>query len=48
MGVPGVPERTAVAHFCIPASSSAVVNAIAGLPGPGALEQPTTIVETGL
>jgi len=48
IGVPGVPEHTAVAHFCIPASSSAAVNATAGLPGPGALEQPTTIVETGL
>jgi len=47
IGVPGVPDRTAVAHYCIPASSSSAVNNTAGLPGPGALEQPTTIVETG-
>lgn len=40
-GAPGVPDRVGVAVFCIP-SAGPTVNAVAGLPGPGALTQPAT------
>ncbi len=33
--------------FCIASTVSGSVNATAGLPGPGALHQPTTVVDTG-
>jgi hypothetical protein len=46
VGVPGTPDKVNVAHYCIPAASAAINN-VAGLPGPGALEQPVTTVETG-
>jgi hypothetical protein len=53
-GVPGiagpdplVSDRTTAATFCITATSSAAVNATAGLPGPGAITTSETITETG-
>jgi hypothetical protein len=47
-GTPGVPDRVAAAQFCIAATSSPAVNSTAGIPGPGALLQPATVVTTGL
>jgi len=47
----GTPEPTnpvTVATFCEAATSSLAVNSVAGLPGPGAIEQPSTITLTGL
>lgn len=46
-GVPGVPDRTSAAVFCIAATGSAAVNNVAGLPGPGAITNPTTTIEVG-
>jgi hypothetical protein len=47
VGSPGVPDRVSAATFCISATSSASVNGVAGLPGPGAITQPTTTMEVG-
>jgi len=46
-GIPGLGDRTSAAIFCISATSSAAVNNVAGLPGPGAITNPTTTIETG-
>jgi hypothetical protein len=43
--VPG--ERISAALFCISASGSSSVDGVAGLPGPGAITQPTTTIEVG-
>ncbi len=37
-------EPFSVAGFCIPASSSPPINSTAGLPGPGRIRQPSTVV----
>jgi hypothetical protein len=47
IGEPGLPDRTSAAVFCIAATSSAAVNNVAGLPGPGAIRNPTTVIDTG-
>jgi hypothetical protein len=47
VGAPGVPDRTSAAVFCIAATGSDAVNNVAGLPGPGAIRNPTTTMETG-
>lgn len=46
IGQSGVPDRVEVAHFCLPPTGNASVDALRGLPGPGALEQPTSLVVT--
>ena len=46
IGTAGVPDRVDVAHFCLPGSGSPALDAVQGLPGPGALEQPTTTILT--
>ncbi len=45
-GAAGVPDRTSVATFCI-AGTGQVIDGVAGLPGPGAITQPTTTMEVG-
>jgi hypothetical protein len=40
-------NRTSVANFCIAKTSSDAVNGVAGLPGPGAITNPTTTIEVG-
>ncbi|MEB2285656.1 MAG: hypothetical protein OZ922_13340 [Myxococcales bacterium] len=47
VGVPGVPDRTTAATFCLTKTSSAAVNAVAGLSGPGGIKNPTTVTNTG-
>jgi len=44
---PNPDDRTTAATFCITATSSAAVNATAGLPGPGAITTTETISEAG-
>lgn len=46
-GTPGVPNRTSAAIFCIASTGAAAVDSVAGLPGPGAITQPTTTIEVG-
>jgi hypothetical protein len=46
-GQPGVPDSISASTFCIPAVGKSSVNTTAGLPGPGALLQPTTSASTG-
>ncbi len=46
-GVPGTPDRTTAATFCLPATASPAWNTIVGLPGPGAITQPTMTFEVG-
>lgn len=46
-GTPGTPDRVSAAIFCIQGTSSSPVNGTAGLPGPGAITQPATTIETG-
>jgi len=46
-GSAGIPDRTSAAIFCIRATTSAAVNNVAGLPGPGAITNPTTVIDTG-
>ncbi len=46
-GVVGTPDRTTAATFCITATGSSAVDSVAGLPGPGAITQPTTTIEVG-
>lgn len=46
-GVPGTPDRTTAAIFCITATGSSAVDGVAGLPGPGAITQPATTIEVG-
>ncbi len=40
-------ERTTAAIFCIAATGSSAVDTVAGLPGPGAITQPTNSIEVG-
>ncbi len=46
-GSPGVPDRVTASTFCIAATHASAVDGTAGLPGPGALTQPITTVDTG-
>jgi hypothetical protein len=46
-GTPGTPDRTTAAIFCIAATGEDAVDAVAGLPGPGAITQPATTIEVG-
>ncbi len=46
-GTPGIPERTTAAAFCLAGTSSPAVDGTWGLPGPGALTQPETLVTSG-
>ncbi len=46
-GQPGVPDSISASTFCIPNVNKPSVNTTAGLPGPGALLQPTTTDQTG-
>jgi hypothetical protein len=46
-GVEDPIDPVSASVFCIAATGDASVNATAGLPGPGALLQPTTVVDTG-
>jgi hypothetical protein len=47
-GEAGTPDRVMAATFCVaPLSASHVVNFLLGLPGPGALLSPVTVVTTG-
>ena len=46
-GTPGPTDRVSAAIFCIPFSKAPSVNSVAGLPGPGAITQPTTTVNVG-
>jgi hypothetical protein len=45
--MPGVPDRTVAAVFCIPATGAGAVDGTAGLRGPGALTQPVTSLYSG-
>ena len=47
VGVVHPTDPTTVGAFCVPATSSAAINTTAGVPGPGALRQPQTLVLTG-
>ncbi|MCC6763829.1 MAG: hypothetical protein IT293_04120 [Deltaproteobacteria bacterium] len=46
-GFPGVPDRTTAATFCITQTTAPAVNSVAGLSGPGAITNPTTVTNTG-
>jgi hypothetical protein len=46
-GIPGVPDRTSAAIFCVASSGAPAVDSVAGLPGPGAITQPMTTIEVG-
>jgi len=46
-GVADPDNPKSVSNFCIASTSSSAVNGTAGLPGPGALFQPETLVHTG-
>ncbi len=47
-GAPGIPSRVTAALFCIPqTANSPAVNTTAGLPGQGAITQPSDSVEVG-
>lgn len=46
-GFPGVPDRTTAATFCLTQTSAPAVNSVAGLSGPGAITNPTTVTNTG-
>lgn len=47
VGVPSPTTPVFASTFCIPATNVAAVDAVSGLPGPGALRQPVTLVTTG-
>ena len=47
VGTPGVDMGTIVATFCLPPTVSGSINSVAGLPGPGALRQPTRFFKGG-
>jgi len=47
-GMSGVPDRTTVAVFCLPKTNNSTINITAGVAGPGAITQPTTLYNTGL
>jgi hypothetical protein len=46
-GTAGTQNSVVAATFCIPPTAAAAVNTVAGLPGPGALLQPTRIFRGG-
>ena len=46
-GTPGTDMGVVAATFCIPPTASGSVNSVAGLPGPGALRQPTRFFKSG-
>jgi len=46
-GTAGTQNSVVAATFCIPPTSATAVNAVAGLPGPGALLQPTRTFRSG-
>jgi len=46
-GAPGTQTSVVAAAFCIPPVSASAVNSVTGLPGPGALLQPTRIFRSG-
>jgi hypothetical protein len=46
-GTPGTQSAVLAATFCIPPTVSSAVNQVAGLPGPGAVVQPTRIFRSG-
>ncbi len=46
-GTPGSPDRVSAALFCLGATNEPSIDDAAGLPGPGALTQPTTTIEVG-
>jgi len=46
-GMAGTQMAVLAATFCIPPTSSSSLNAVAGLPGPGALIQPTNLFRSG-
>lgn len=46
-GFPGVPDRTTAATFCLSQTNQAAVNSVAGLSGPGAITNPTTVTNVG-
>ena len=43
-GTPGFPERVEVTTFCLGATSSQAINNVTGLPGPGAITDPMTLI----
>jgi len=47
-GTPDPNDPETVALFCITTSHYSAVDSTAGLPGQGAIRQPTTILRTGL
>jgi hypothetical protein len=47
VGIPGTPDRTTAAFFCLAATGSAAWDGTLGLPGPGAITQPMTTYEVG-
>ncbi len=46
-GQPGTQNATLAATFCIPPTSSSAINQVGGLPGPGAVVQPTRLFKSG-
>ncbi len=46
-GTPGTQNAILAATFCVPPTGSSAVNQVAGLPGPGAVVQPTRIFRSG-
>ncbi len=46
-GAPGTQTAVLAATFCIPPTSSSAINQVAGLPGPGAVVQPTLLLKSG-
>ncbi len=46
-GVPGTQTAILAATFCIPPTSSSAINQVGGLPGPGAVMQPTRLFYSG-
>ncbi len=46
-GTPGTRDSVIVATFCLPPTRGASINSVAGLPGPGAVRQPTRTFRIG-
>ena len=46
-GSAGPTDRTTVAAFCLPQTNNSTINITAGVAGPGAITQPTTLYNTG-
>lgn len=47
VGVPDLTNPVSASLFCIAATHNGSVDGTSGLPGPGALRQPTTVLDTG-